>query len=119
MEETNAKCNAMPKQKEEERWEDLEPLLRSCASAMRSGELMHQKSFGLFEAMSAVEIMDPKMDAGCGGSRGGGVRDDEDDDDDDDDEETDDGPRRRGARAGGNEDNRGHGSRERKLLARG
>ena len=76
MEETNAKCNAMPKQKEEERWEDLEPLLQSCASAMRSGELMHQKSFGLFEAMSAVEIMDPKMDAGCGGMSRGGVRDD-------------------------------------------
>ena len=40
------------------------------------GELMHQKSFGLFEAMSAVEIMDPKMDAGCGGMSRGGVRDD-------------------------------------------
>ena len=47
------------------KWKDLEPVLESCAKAMRSGELIHQKSFGLFEAMSAVEIMDPKMDAGC------------------------------------------------------
>lgn len=29
------------------------------------GELIHhQKLFGLFEAMSAIEMMDPKMDAG-------------------------------------------------------
>lgn len=26
----------------------------------------HQKLFGLFEAMSAIEMMDPKMDAGMG-----------------------------------------------------
>lgn len=25
---------------------------------------MHDPSFGLFEAMSAIEMMDPKMDAG-------------------------------------------------------
>lgn len=28
------------------------------------GELVHHKIFGLFEAMSAIEMMDPKMDAG-------------------------------------------------------
>lgn len=28
------------------------------------GELMHNEMFGLFEAMSAIEMMDPKMDAG-------------------------------------------------------
>jgi len=28
------------------------------------GELLHDPSFGLFEAMSAIEMMDPKMDAG-------------------------------------------------------
>ena len=28
------------------------------------GELVHDESFGLFEAMSAIEMMDPKMDAG-------------------------------------------------------
>jgi len=28
------------------------------------GELLHDPWFGLFEAMSAIEMMDPKMDAG-------------------------------------------------------
>ena len=28
------------------------------------GELAHDDLFGLFEAMSAIEMMDPKMDAG-------------------------------------------------------
>ena len=28
------------------------------------GELLHDELFGLFEAMSAIEMMDPKMDAG-------------------------------------------------------
>lgn len=28
------------------------------------GELLHGYFFGLFEAMSAIEIMEPKMDAG-------------------------------------------------------
>ena len=28
------------------------------------GELIHDENFGLFEAMSAIEMMDPKMDAG-------------------------------------------------------
>ncbi len=28
------------------------------------GELLHDDLFGLFEAMSAIEMMDPKMDAG-------------------------------------------------------
>lgn len=33
----------------------------------------HQKLFGLFEAMSAIEMMDPKMDAGmcCNKNPGG------------------------------------------------
>ena len=31
---------------------------------MELGELLHDDLFGLFEAMSAIEMMDPKMDAG-------------------------------------------------------
>ncbi|KAK3732899.1 hypothetical protein QZH41_012670, partial [Actinostola sp. cb2023] len=31
---------------------------------LKHGELVHDNLFGLFEAMSAIEIMDPKMDAG-------------------------------------------------------
>lgn len=35
-----------------------------CAIDLKLGELVHNKFFGLFEAMSAIEMMDPKMDAG-------------------------------------------------------
>ena len=31
---------------------------------LKLGELAHDELFGLFEAMSAIEMMDPKMDAG-------------------------------------------------------
>ena len=31
---------------------------------LQLGELAHDDLFGLFEAMSAIEMMDPKMDAG-------------------------------------------------------
>lgn len=34
------------------------------------GELLHEEFFGLFEAMSAIEMMDPKMDAGMHCNRG-------------------------------------------------
>ncbi|XP_076029475.1 N-alpha-acetyltransferase 35 isoform X2 [Oratosquilla oratoria] len=34
------------------------------------GELLHDDLFGLFEAMSAIEMMDPKMDAGMMCNRG-------------------------------------------------
>lgn len=34
------------------------------------GELLHDELFGLFDAMSAIEMMDPKMDAGMLCNRG-------------------------------------------------
>ena len=37
------------------------------------GELLHDDLFGLFEAMSAIEMMDPKMDAGMAKAGGGGA----------------------------------------------
>lgn len=37
---------------------------------MNLGELLHDDLFGLFEAMSAIEMMDPKMDAGMMCNRG-------------------------------------------------
>ena len=36
---------------------------------LQLGELLHDDMFGLFEAMSAIEMMDPKMDAGMVRSR--------------------------------------------------
>ncbi|GBG79261.1 hypothetical protein CBR_g29413 [Chara braunii] len=44
--------------------EDLMPLLRQACGDMDVGQLIHGENFSLFEAMSALEIMDPKMDAG-------------------------------------------------------
>lgn len=37
---------------------------------LQLGELLHDDLFGLFEAMSAIEMMDPKMDAGMLCNRG-------------------------------------------------
>lgn len=39
-------------------------------SELELGELLHDELFGLFEAMSAIEMMDPKMDAGMLCNRG-------------------------------------------------
>lgn len=45
-------------------WQEVTgPFLVSCQE-LRLGELLHDDMFGLFEAMSAIEMMDPKMDAG-------------------------------------------------------
>src|SRR5688572_20904567 len=45
-----------------------------CAASnladLKLGELVHDDMFGLFEAMSAIEMMDPKMDAGMICNRG-------------------------------------------------
>jgi len=45
-------------------WEDVtQPFLEACQQ-LQMGELLHDEVFGLFEAMSAIEMMDPKMDSG-------------------------------------------------------
>jgi len=45
-------------------WLDITDDFHSSAKQLALGELFHDSSFGLFEAMSAIEMMDPKMDAG-------------------------------------------------------
>ena len=40
------------------------PSFLPACSQLELGELLHDEMFGLFEAMSAIEMMDPKMDAG-------------------------------------------------------
>ncbi|XP_025078091.1 N-alpha-acetyltransferase 35, NatC auxiliary subunit-like [Pomacea canaliculata] len=45
-------------------WVDVTAEFKNAASQLSLGELLHDSSFGLFEAMSAIEMMDPKMDAG-------------------------------------------------------
>lgn len=45
-------------------WVDVTEDFRSACSVLKMDELVHDDLFGLFDAMSAIEIMDPKMDAG-------------------------------------------------------
>ncbi|KAK7292038.1 hypothetical protein RIF29_07668 [Crotalaria pallida] len=45
-------------------WADVSPLLHAASQDLQEGELIHGDNFNLFAAMSAVEIMDPKMDSG-------------------------------------------------------
>ncbi|XP_050212804.1 uncharacterized protein LOC126664455 [Mercurialis annua] len=45
-------------------WADATPLLEAACRELRDGELIHGDNFNLFAAMSALEIMDPKMDSG-------------------------------------------------------
>ena len=45
-------------------WQDVTEEFRTSCNALKVNELVHDEMFGLFEAMSAIEIMDPKMDAG-------------------------------------------------------
>ncbi|XP_058115623.1 uncharacterized protein LOC131258366 isoform X2 [Magnolia sinica] len=50
-------------------WADVSLLLDAACTDLQDGELIHGENFSLFAAMSALEIMDPKMDSGmenCG-----------------------------------------------------
>jgi hypothetical protein len=45
-------------------WTDVTVAFKEASSQLDIGELVKDRNFGLFEAMSAIEMMDPKMDAG-------------------------------------------------------
>ncbi|KAI3850841.1 hypothetical protein MKW92_017364 [Papaver armeniacum] len=45
-------------------WTDVSSLLEAACQDLEEGELIHGDNFSLFAAMSALEIMDPKMDSG-------------------------------------------------------
>uniref|UniRef100_A0A8C7IQ73 N-alpha-acetyltransferase 35, NatC auxiliary subunit n=1 Tax=Oncorhynchus kisutch TaxID=8019 RepID=A0A8C7IQ73_ONCKI len=50
-------------------WVDITHDFKEACKELNLGELLHDKLFGLFEAMSAIEMMDPKMDAGMIGNQ--------------------------------------------------
>ncbi|KAJ8005973.1 hypothetical protein DPEC_G00123450 [Dallia pectoralis] len=50
-------------------WVDITHDFKGACKELNLGELLHDKLFGLFEAMSAIEMMDPKMDAGMIGNQ--------------------------------------------------
>ncbi|XP_054159610.1 N-alpha-acetyltransferase 35, NatC auxiliary subunit-like [Oppia nitens] len=45
-------------------WTDVTKDFWESTEELKCGQLLHDELFGLFEAMSAIEMMDPKMDAG-------------------------------------------------------
>lgn len=45
-------------------FKDITSEFFECCDDLKLGELLLQEEFGLFDAMSAIEMMDPKMDAG-------------------------------------------------------
>ncbi|DBA01367.1 TPA: hypothetical protein N0F65_001606 [Lagenidium giganteum] len=45
-------------------WEDITDVVRAAAGELRVGEIVHVNNFNLFDSMSALELMDPKMDSG-------------------------------------------------------
>ncbi|XP_067001867.2 N-alpha-acetyltransferase 35, NatC auxiliary subunit [Anabrus simplex] len=51
-------------------WVDVTSEFFEAVKGLELGELLHDELFGLFEAMSAIEMMDPKMDAGMLCNRG-------------------------------------------------
>lgn len=50
----------------QDEWEDVTQLFRDARDEMQVGELIHLDCFSLHSAMSAIELMDPKMDIGFG-----------------------------------------------------
>ncbi|KAJ8981491.1 hypothetical protein NQ317_007017 [Molorchus minor] len=51
-------------------WANITDTFHDAVKDLKLGELLHDDLFGLFEAMSAIEMMDPKMDAGMLCNRG-------------------------------------------------
>ena len=49
---------------EDEEWVDITSLCELAVSGMNLGEMIESSNFRLLDAMSAIEIMDPKMDTG-------------------------------------------------------
>ena len=45
-------------------WKDITAQFAAASRTLPIGQLVKDENFGLFEAMSAIELMDPKMDAG-------------------------------------------------------
>ncbi|CAI5744250.1 unnamed protein product [Peronospora destructor] len=46
------------------KWQDVTQLMSAAAKELKVGQLMHEDDFKLFDSMSALELMDPKMDSG-------------------------------------------------------
>jgi len=47
---------------EEREYEDMTEALKTGSSELNIGELLHHQTFSLYDSMTAIELMDPKMD---------------------------------------------------------
>ncbi|KAH1010452.1 hypothetical protein HUJ05_004747 [Dendroctonus ponderosae] len=56
--------------KTDQNWIEITDVFLESVKDLELGELLHDELFGLFDAMSAIEMMDPKMDAGMLCNRG-------------------------------------------------
>ncbi len=56
----------MSEQDAEPEWVDATAVFSQAQRELEVGEMIHLESFSLFASMSAIELMDPKMDIGCG-----------------------------------------------------
>ncbi|EGZ29879.1 hypothetical protein PHYSODRAFT_358754 [Phytophthora sojae] len=45
-------------------WRDVTQLMSAAAKELKVGQMIHEDDFKLFDSMSALELMDPKMDSG-------------------------------------------------------
>ena len=43
-------------------WHDVTATLRACAQGMPCGKMLHTQAFTLHQGMTALEVMDRKMD---------------------------------------------------------
>ncbi|KAL1513405.1 hypothetical protein ABEB36_002825 [Hypothenemus hampei] len=68
LEETHSTTSEYPVGQNQ--WMEITDLFTESVKDLQLGELLHDDLFGLFEAMSAIEMMDPKMDAGMLCNRG-------------------------------------------------
>ena len=56
--------DAPPEELQAAGWRDVSALLDDGAAALRLGELVQSPTFSMYEAMSAVQMMEPRMDVG-------------------------------------------------------
>ncbi|XP_037080058.1 N-alpha-acetyltransferase 35, NatC auxiliary subunit-like isoform X1 [Pollicipes pollicipes] len=56
--------SAPPEPEVEYNWSEITENFFDACKDLKLGELVHDEMFGLFDAMSAIEMMDPKMDVG-------------------------------------------------------
>ena len=55
---------SLPAEPPNDGWIDITQQFKEACRGLDVGELVHDANFGLFEGMSAFEMMDPKMDSG-------------------------------------------------------